>query len=397
MDNRSGCSYWEQRAFEIDTSDTNNILGTTDQTRRGQPPCAPKDYGKCVAVEGGSTMQEGDLNRPLSQIPMNLSPPCMGIAGSSAQVEKRKVPHINDKSEQTKRVRAPNWTTDETNSLLMLKLEGLASGGVLSKPGKSWSKVVSAHLFSVYKVDRCFESCQRRWDTLLKEYKAIRAHELNSCISFWGMGEDEKSKCEKLPRIFLRGWYLLMEDILQAEANNRSASRKVTTSIHLPLSTTHTATTTIDSSQQQAEDEEQGMRDDYRMYSKIARFVEKQIQDALEPFFAMEAEKMLFKCVQCNSMGNAIPSGVQAPEGFNVARSLVNGHHTDRGMPSNGVPSHADIMQNTVGEANLNHGETSSAYGDVYGTCFRPENAEVIHKLNANVDLKCRRHSFFFP
>lgn len=337
-----------------------------------QPPCAPEDYGKCLAVEGGSTMQEGDLNRPHSQISMNLSPPYMGIAGSSAQGEKRKVPDINDKSEQRKKGRGPNWATNETTSLLLWKLEAIESGDA-----RSWSRVASEHLFLLENIDRGFESCQGRWDTVLKEFKTIRNHELhcsadNSRISFWKMGNDEESKRERkrqnLPPLFRRGWYVLIEKILQVETDNKNASTKVTTSIHRPLSTTHTATTTIDSSEQQAEDEEQGTRDDHLMYSRMVPFIAKQIDDAL-------SAKMLHKCVHCNSMGNAIPSGVQAPEGFNVARSLVHGYHTDFRMPSNEVPSHADL-ENTVGEANLNCGETSLAYGDKNGTCSHPENVE---------------------
>ena len=146
---------------------------------------------------------------------------------------KRSIARSNDKSAKPKRVRGPNWSEEEKNALLVLKLEALTRGPVIKCAG--WSNDVSKNLLEKYGFDRNSKSCQQQWDTLLKDYKSIKKfHEsTHSGISFWKMDEHQRSKSnEKFPQVFYKAWYVLMESIIEAEkAAKKTCSVKGTASI----------------------------------------------------------------------------------------------------------------------------------------------------------------------
>ncbi|KAG0559664.1 hypothetical protein KC19_10G121600 [Ceratodon purpureus] len=87
--------------------------------------------------------------------------------------------------------------------------------------GRDWS-FVSEHLFEEHGIDRAAKSCEILWGSLLRQYNAIRDHELkiyNSTKngpSYFEMDEEERLR-KMLPPVFDLEWCKMMETILKAK------------------------------------------------------------------------------------------------------------------------------------------------------------------------------------
>lgn len=117
----------------------------------------------------------------------------------------------NDDETPRKRMRSRNWSGEETRALLKSVKE---SRRLHQSP--NWDSV-SKKLFQKYGFDRASKSCEDRWGTLLKSYRAIRGHHMSTCVSNWEMDENDRVR-NKLPQAFDMECYETMERILNAKA-----------------------------------------------------------------------------------------------------------------------------------------------------------------------------------
>jgi serine/threonine protein kinase len=201
-----------------------------------------------------------------------------------------------------------HWSAEESRAVLELTEEALRVDVGLD----SWD-FVSEKLFKQYDFDRASKSCQKQWNTLLKSFYAIRDHESFSCVTYWEMDEDLRSK-NNLSRVFDLEWCKVIERILTAKSFDEETSSiqmdaDLRSFVDLELEEGDTqsedkglsadSTATLESqaalfsnlastqyNQQQPGDEISSMPDK-DLFSRISRFVKKQIEDALEPLFAV--------------------------------------------------------------------------------------------------------------
>lgn len=249
----------------------------------------------------------------------------------TAQAKRRAAQSFDDNSRakdfvdskgKEKRGRASNWSNDEKEAFLRLKLEAL------EKSEKSWFRFVSEQLWRRREIERADKSCQQQWDLLYKAYKAIgNLHHLKSIesqsaeehgpVSFWDMDESARMAMKKrwneelkyLPGVFPKEWYDLMEKIIVLQAQVKK-TQDVKAMIHVGELNREPSTSTradawpqgaLDSStilpnqalgssnielchdciKQQSNDKL--LPDDEELMSRIILLVDKQIEQALLP------------------------------------------------------------------------------------------------------------------
>ena len=138
----------------------------------------------------------------------------------ASQLSKRKFSKCSLDQEVSSRksshVRSLNWSVEEKEAFLKLKVEALQV-----VEGSHWD-FISQGLWERYGFKRGHRSCQALWDTMMKQFKTIQSSLESSksdhqqWVSYWKMNDYQRFE-NNLPKVFHFEWFEMMEDILATQ------------------------------------------------------------------------------------------------------------------------------------------------------------------------------------
>lgn len=118
------------------------------------------------------------------------------------------------------RMRAPDWSHDETLLLAKLRRDAVFSRTIEGV----WTRIGNT-IFNKFGHTRSDDQCKRRWETLQKVYKAIQRYCGERGREHWQLERGDWESV-KLATAYREDWYVVVKEVCEEEQHRKQRKRR---------------------------------------------------------------------------------------------------------------------------------------------------------------------------